>query len=161
MMVTMQENGIHDAAPPPTERQVMWRAYFESSALLTHRLEQTLKSQASLTLADYNLLLLLTDAPGHRMRLGELARRLVFSPSRLTYLMKTLTARGLVRREGVDCDGRGADAVLTDAGATAFEKAAALHSCEVHGLFLDHLSEQDTEALSRVFADLGARLGVR
>ena len=89
------------AAPGHTEaglpRQA-WRAYFEATALLQDRLDRTLKDGADLHLADYNLLLLLSEAPEGRMRMGELARLMVFSPSRVTYQVKTLEQRGLVER---------------------------------------------------------------
>lgn len=141
----------------PTRGEV-WRHYFESSARLVHRLEQSLRASSGLTLADYNVLLLLTEAPDQRLRMGELARRLVFSPSRLTYLVKSLSERGLVERRCTAEDRRGTDAVLTAAGADAFRRAAVRHARDVHGLFLDDLSDGDAATLGRVFAALDARL---
>ena len=44
------------------------------------------------------LLLLLYAAPEGRLRMGELASGMVFSPSRITYQVKTLVARGLIER---------------------------------------------------------------
>lgn len=143
---------------PPARRDV-WRRYFESSALLTDRLERSLREQTGLSLADYNVLLLLTEAPENTLRMGELARRLVFSPSRLTYLVKTLTDRGLVDRRDCAQDGRGKEAVLTDAGRSAFRRAAVLHGRDVDALFLDGLDDRDAAVLDRVFTALITRLG--
>lgn len=142
----------------PARRDV-WRRYFESSALLTDRLERSLREQTGLSLADYNVLLLLTEAPEHTLRMGELARRLVFSPSRLTYLVKTLTDRGLVDRRDCAQDGRGKEAVLTDTGRSAFRRAAVLHGRDVEALFLDGLDDRDAAVLDRVFTALTSRLG--
>ncbi|WP_206501653.1 MarR family transcriptional regulator [Flaviflexus ciconiae] len=80
-----------------TDRQA-WRAYWEATALLRDRLEKQLKDEANLSLTDYNLLLLLKEAGGS-MRMGELANRMVFAPSRITYRIKHLVERGYVTRE--------------------------------------------------------------
>jgi DNA-binding MarR family transcriptional regulator len=135
-----------------------WRAYFEATALLQDRLDRTLKEEAGLHLGDYNLLLLLTEAPEGRLRMGELARLMVFSPSRVTYQVKTLEQRGLVERCAAPTDRRGAQAAITDAGRHAFRKAAALHSRQVKDLFLDRLEDGEAETVLRVFSRLGCAL---
>ncbi|VXB13344.1 MarR family winged helix-turn-helix transcriptional regulator [Citricoccus sp. K5] len=135
-----------------------WRAYFEATALLQDRLDRTLKDSAGLHLADYNLLLLLSEAPEGRLRMGELARLMVFSPSRVTYQVKTLEQRGLVERCAAATDRRGAEAVITDAGRHHFRKAAAVHSRQVQDLFLDRLEDGEAETLLRVFSRLGRTL---
>lgn len=157
-MENAEGSGLTDGSGPLSRRDV-WRSYFESSALLVDRLERSLRAETGLTLADYNVLLLLTEAPEHRLRMGEIARRLVFSPSRLTYLVKSLSDRGLVERRECIEDGRGKEAALTDAGANAFRRASVRHARDVDALFLDGLSDTDAAALGRVFTDLGARLG--
>lgn len=143
--------------PADTSRQA-WRAYFEATALLQDRLERSLKAGVDLHLADYNLLLLLTEAPGGHLRMGELASLMVFSPSRVTYQVKTLEKRGLVERRACVEDGRGSEAVITDTGRSLFRKAATLHARQVKDLFMDRLDEQETETLLRVFSRLGCAL---
>jgi DNA-binding MarR family transcriptional regulator len=135
-----------------------WRAYFEATALLQDRLERTLKSGVDLHLADYNLLLLLTEAPGGHLRMGELASLMVFSPSRVTYQVKTLEKRGIVERRACAQDARGQEAVITEAGRRLFRKAATLHARQVKELFMDRLDEAETETLLRVFSRLGRAL---
>ncbi|MFC7402833.1 MarR family winged helix-turn-helix transcriptional regulator [Citricoccus sp. GCM10030269] len=135
-----------------------WRAYFEATALLQDRLDRTLREQTGLHLADYNLLLLLSEAPENRLRMGELARLMVFSPSRVTYQVKTLQHRGLVERCAAERDRRGAEAVLTDDGRSLFRRAAALHSRQVRNLFLDRLQDGEAETVLRVFSRLGCDL---
>ncbi|TFI41554.1 MarR family transcriptional regulator, partial [Micrococcus endophyticus] len=88
--------------------------------MLSELLERGLKKNSGMSLADYNLLLLLYEAPEGRLRMGELASGMVFSPSRITYQVKTLVARGLIERRAAECDRRGFEAVLTDEGRTAF-----------------------------------------
>lgn len=139
-----------------TPRQA-WRAYWEATALLRDRLEKTLKDEMGLGLTDYNLLLLLIEADGS-MRMGELANRMVFAPSRITYRVNHLVKRGLVTRESEDADRRGALASITDEGRSVFREAAKLHSCQVDGLFFSHLTEGDDEVLLRVFSAVGQHL---
>ena len=73
-----------------------WRAFIESSQLLMTRLEDDLRDTSELTFADYHVLVLLSEAPQQRLRMGELASKLIFSPSRLTYHIGTMERRGLV-----------------------------------------------------------------
>ncbi|WP_182354384.1 MarR family winged helix-turn-helix transcriptional regulator [Flaviflexus huanghaiensis] len=134
-----------------------WRAYWEATALLRDRLEKSLKDETGLRLTDYNLLLLLTEAGGS-MRMGELANRMVFAPSRITYRVRHLADRGLVVREAEDADRRGAVATLTEEGRRVFHAAAKLHSCQVEEYFLNRLSPGDEEVLLRVFTAVGQHL---
>ena len=140
------------------DRATAWRAYFESSARLQTRLDRELREAVGLNLVDYNVLLALEEAPGHRLRMGELAAALVFSPSRLTYQVTSMERRGLVQRQACSEDGRGLSAVLTAFGRTAFREAWRHHDRGVREHFLDHLDDADVEVIERVFGDLGTKL---
>ncbi|MEW1963866.1 MarR family transcriptional regulator [Micrococcus sp. NPDC078436] len=143
---------------PEGAAQQAWRAYFESTQMLSELLERGLKRDAGLSLADYNLLLLLYESPDGRLRLGELAGRMVFSPSRMTYQVKSLVARGLIERHPAERDRRGFEAVITDEGRRAFRRAAVHHAREIDDLFLSALEPGEAETLGRVFSRLGHRL---
>ena len=149
--------GAETGRTPDVPRRA-WRAYFEATQQLTEALERRLKDQTGLSLADYNALLVLDEAPQGRLRMGELAAKMVFSPSRVTYQVKCLVARGLVERRAAECDRRGFEAVLTDAGRAAFRRAAAVHAGHVDELFLDGLDPAEAQTLLRVFSRLGSRL---
>lgn len=161
-MTSSSTDSIWTRAGHPGHREVdaprqAWRTYWEATALLRDRLEKTLKDEMELSLTDYNLLLLLIEAGGS-MRMGELANRLVFVPSRITYRVKHLSQHGLVTRETEGVDRRGTVATITDAGRATFQKAAELHSCQVDDLFLSHLEPGDDEVLLRVFTSVGQNL---
>ncbi len=141
-----------------TDRAAAWRAYFETSARLQTRLGRELRDATGLTLVDYNVLLVLEEAVGHRLRMGELAEALVFSPSRLTYQIGSMERRGLVRREPCPDDGRGLTAVLTREGADAFAAARAVHRQGVREHFMDHLLDADVDVLERVFRGIALRV---
>ncbi|OKL53109.1 hypothetical protein BSZ39_11230 [Bowdeniella nasicola] len=146
------------SSPASSAHWQAWRAYFETTALLEARLEASLKSTAGLTLADYNILLALSEADGAQLRLGELADRVVFSPSRLTYRIRELQRRGLIERIADATDGRGASARLTAAGSTAFRDAARIHARDVTSAMLAELSDDEAAALYRVFTRVRAAL---
>lgn len=151
--------GSASAGHRPTDPEKhAWRAYFEATQMLEDLLERRLKAECGMTLADYNVLLLLTESEGGRLRLGELASRMVFSPSRVTYQVKNLVGRGLIERRAAECDRRGYEAVLTGEGRSAFRRAAAIHARQVDELFLERLEPGEADVLARVFSRVGRAL---
>ncbi|WP_446213767.1 MarR family winged helix-turn-helix transcriptional regulator [Micromonospora sp. IBSANI012] len=139
-------------------RMAGWRAYIEASQRLFTQLEDDLRADRGLSFADYHVLVLLGEAPGQRLRMGELADRLVFSPSRLTYQITSMQRRGLVARESCPQDRRGSEAVLTAAGLLALREAAPGHLASVRRHLMDDLDDAEVATLTRVFERLGRRL---
>jgi DNA-binding MarR family transcriptional regulator len=83
--------------------------------------------------------------------MGELASRLVFSPSRVTYQINSMVKRGLVRKQSCPDDGRGQEAVLTDEGMAALRAAAPLHLVTVRDAFIDRLEAGELDVIARAF----------
>lgn len=135
-----------------------WRAFIESSQRLVLQLEDDLRQSSELSLADYHVLVLLSEADRQRLRMGELAGRLLFSPSRLTYQISSMERRGLVIRESCPDDRRGSQAVLTATGLLALQQAAPTHLASVRAHLMDDLDEAEVACLTRVFDRLGMRL---
>jgi DNA-binding MarR family transcriptional regulator len=146
------------AEPLNETQQTCWRAFIESSWALHTRLEDDLRAATGLSMSDYHVMVTLSEAPEHRLRMGELANRLVFSPSRLTYQISTMVKRGLVLRQSCPEDGRGQEAVLTAAGLSALRDAAPLHLITVRDSFIDDLDDAEIAVITRVFGRLGPRL---
>src|SRR3954469_14016036 len=140
--------------PLSDSQQRAWRAFVESSWALHTRLEDDLRAATGLSMSDFHVMVALSEAPGHRIRMGELADRLVFSPSRCTYQITSMVKRGLVRRQSCSDDGRGQEAVLTDAGMAALRAAAPLHLATVRETFIDDLDEAELATITRVFGRL-------
>lgn len=139
-------------------QQRAWRPYIEASLLLETRLDEDLRAAAGMSLMDYHVLLVLSESPAHRLRMGELAARLVFSPSRLTYQVKVLERRGWVLRQPAAEDGRVNNAVLTATGLEALRAADRHHVATVQSLFTDDLDESELHVLAGVFTRLQSRL---
>lgn len=135
-----------------------FRVYFETTARLLDRLEKRLKQQVGLTLSEYNMLLLLSEAPQGQMRMGQLADAIVFSPSRLTYQVKVLTDRGLVNKVKCPDDGRAWQVGLTAEGRTMFRRASVIHAKGVKQIFTDVVSEQQLAEIHQIFAQVSTNL---
>ena len=143
------------AEPLTDDQQRAWRTFIESSWALHTRLEDDLRAQTGLSMNDYHVLVVLSEAPDRRLRMGELAGRLVFSPSRVTYQINSMVKRGLVRKEPCPEDGRGQEAVLTGDGLAALETAAPLHLITVRDRFIDRLKPGELNVIARVFDKVG------
>jgi DNA-binding MarR family transcriptional regulator len=128
-----------------------WRGFLLASRLVTDALDADLRARHGRSLSDYEVLLLLHDAAGHRLRMSELADRALVTRSRLTHTVDRLEAEGLVRRRPVTADRRGSYAELTRAGIAALRSMAPTHVAGIRREFLDHLTAAETEALADVF----------
>lgn len=129
-------------------RWAVWRPFIETSVHLQTVLDDELRATSHMSLADYHVMLLLADADGHRMRMNELGRSMVFSSSRLSYQIDVLVKKGWVCREPVPTDRRGSYAVLLPAGLRALADAGKIHMRSVKRLFVDALDADDGRALA-------------
>jgi DNA-binding MarR family transcriptional regulator len=125
-----------------------WRGFLRVQSSLFHELDTELVSENDLPLRSYEVLLLLEDAPRRRLRMSDLSRSVLVSPSGVTRLVDRLEREGLVGRERCPEDGRGFYAVLTDAGERRLREARATHLAGVRRLFLDRLSGDDLQRLA-------------
>ncbi|QUG99573.1 MarR family transcriptional regulator [Saccharopolyspora erythraea] len=135
-----------------------WRSYIVGSALLEHRLNRELQAAHGLSIADYEILVRLSERPGMRMRMSELATEVAHSKSRISHQIRRLEAEELVRREDCPSDGRGVFAMLTEAGERRLREAAPTHVAGVREHMIDHIDPEDQEVLAKVFGKLTARL---
>ncbi|GAA0319565.1 MarR family transcriptional regulator [Actinoallomurus spadix] len=140
------------------EEQRAWRAFIRMHGRLSARLNRQLQADSGLSLADYEVLVQLTDAPDGRLRPFELQRGLQWEQSRLSHHLTRMQRRGLVAREECDEDGRGAVVALTDAGRRAIVAAAPGHVDTVRRLFLDELTRDQLAMLRQVSDQVLARL---
>jgi DNA-binding MarR family transcriptional regulator len=129
-----------------------WRGLLETHSRLIARLDTELEREHGLPLTAYEVLMYLGDAGG-MLRMGELADRLLLSRSGITRLVDRLERQGLVERRRCSDDGRGLNAVLTDAGLAALRAATPGHAALVRRMFFDGL---DPDALPALRAALEA-----
>jgi DNA-binding MarR family transcriptional regulator len=99
---------------------------------------------------DYMVLVHLSEAQGHRVRMTDLAARLNWSKSRLSHQLARMQARGLVDREECPSDGRGAFAVLGACGLASIERAAPDHLASVRRHLIDLLTADEVAHLTAI-----------
>lgn len=138
-------------------QQGHWRAYLEGSSRLSEWLDRDLKALHGLTMPEYEILVRLSESPGRRLRMAELAAMAYQSRSRLSHTCSRLEAKGLVRREACEDDKRGINAILTDEGFAVLEKAAKDHVRGVRAHFIDLLSPEELEVIGRAFTRIADR----
>ena len=104
-----------------------WRAFLRAHSVVSRKLEAELVAEHDLPLPSYDVLLQLAEAPARRLRMTELADRVLLSRSGLTRLVDRLEREGLVERAACPGDARGTHAVLTESGLTRLRTAAPTH----------------------------------
>lgn len=148
-------------APEPrwlTEaEQRAWRAYLAANRLLSAQLEKSFQ-QHGLSASDYEVLVWLSEAPGQRLRMWELAKGTVLEKSRLSHQITRMERAGLVRRESCTGDRRGQFAVLTDLGWETIQRVAPHHVEQVRKSFIDRLNPQQVQTMTEIFAPMAEDL---
>ncbi|TWF94415.1 MarR family transcriptional regulator [Saccharopolyspora dendranthemae] len=135
-----------------------WRAYIVGSALLEHRLNRELQLSHGLSIADYEILVSLSEVPDMRMRMSELAAGIAHSKSRMSHQIRRLEREGLVRRQECPEDGRGVLAALTDKGMAKLREAAPSHVQGVREHMIDLLEPDEQKTLGEIFTRLTGHL---
>ena len=130
--------------------QQTWRAYLTSIRLFVHTLDRQLQADSGLSFADYEVLVALSEAPGRRMRMRDLADAALSTRSGATRVVTRLEQAGWVRR--VDCaeDRRGTEAELTDAGLAKLAAAAPGHVAAVRAHLFDLFTARQLEQIRAV-----------
>jgi DNA-binding MarR family transcriptional regulator len=139
----------------------LWQSYRDAYRELTTTLEGRLIRNSGLSGADFALLGPLVTSESGVLRTRDLGRSIGWERSRLSHQVSRMEKRGLVVREECESDARGSMVRLTDAGRAAIEAAAPDHVDAVRSHFLDQLTreEQDllTKLLDRILAGLPTR----
>jgi DNA-binding MarR family transcriptional regulator len=135
---------------PLDDREIrVWKAFARSLIVVPRTLEADLLEHSSMTLGEYQVLVMLSEAPGRSSRMSELASVVGLSASRMTRLIDGLRRRGWVDKKRDGCDRRGAIAALRPDGVAALEQAYPAHLSAVRRHVMDHLGSVDLDALSR------------
>jgi DNA-binding MarR family transcriptional regulator len=135
-----------------------WRAYVRMSERLDYALGQQLARDSGLSDPDYEILVVLSETPGGRLRYRDLAKEVCWERSRLSHQVARMARRGLVARDECADDARGAFVRLTPDGRRAIEEAAPGHVDAVRRHFIDVLDEDDLDRLADVCERVIARL---
>lgn len=129
-----------------------WRGMLQVHARVTQQLDAQLRAEHGLSVSAYEVLMFLADAPGQRMRMSDIADRILLSRSGCTRLVDRLVGRGYVTRFAASDDGRGLLAELTADGLEKLQAARQTHHEGVRRFFLDYLTPTDQIALGDIWS---------
>jgi DNA-binding MarR family transcriptional regulator len=138
------------------DEQRTWRAYLAATQQLQEQLDRELQRDSGVPLAYYQILAMLSEAPGRSLRMSELAVLTWYSRSRLSHAVDRLEEQGWVERRRCPGDRRGAFAVLTDDGFAVLVAAAPNHVAGVRRHLFDRLTPAQLaqlEAICTIIAD--------
>ena len=127
-----------------------WGALLQVHAAVVPVLDRMLLAEAGMPLRFYDVLLELAAAPERRLRMTELAERVVLSRTRVSRLVEEMIAAGLLIREQNPQDGRSAYATLTDLGLRRYRRAAPTYLAGIEEHFANRLSDRELQGLAAV-----------
>src|SRR4051812_13715302 len=127
----MQASAVNNSPLDPAELAA-WRGMLRAHANLVRCLDGELREAHELSLHEYEVLLVLDNAPGRRLRMSDLATAVVLSQSGLTRLVDRLVLAGSVERTRCETDRRGLNAELTEAGRARLAEARPTHLAGIH-----------------------------
>jgi DNA-binding MarR family transcriptional regulator len=142
-----QPSHVNTAALTPAELAA-WRGLLRAHSALVHDLDAELREAHDLSLHEYEVLIVLAEAPEGRMRMSELATAVLLSQSGLTRLVDRLVQAGSVERTKCAEDRRGLNAQLTAAGRLRLVEARPTHHRGVRARFLDRFDRNELARLA-------------
>ena len=141
-----------------TDQLRAWVGLLSVAELLPSALDSQLRRDAGLTHYDYQVLAMLSEAPGRSLRMTTLAQRTSATLPRLSHVAERLEARGLVERTPDQDDARATNAHLTEAGWDTLVATAPGHVRTARSLVIDALTDEQVAQLEKITAALLTRL---
>jgi DNA-binding MarR family transcriptional regulator len=136
------------------EQLEVWRVFLRVHSLIIRRLESDLMDRHGLPIAWYDVLARLVEADDHRLRMSDLAERVMLSPSGLTRLVDRMVDAGLLSREPSERDARGFYAVLTEHGFETLRSATGTHLRGIRDHVLSRFTDSELRQISAYLARL-------
>lgn len=129
------------------EENQAWREIWAVMTWLPTSLDAQLRADAGLSLAEYNALSQMSEAPQRTVRLSALAAATNMTLSHLSRVITRLEEAGWVRRSPDPTDRRATLGTLTDEGWQKVVAVAPGHVQTVRRLIFDHFTPRQTREL--------------
>jgi DNA-binding MarR family transcriptional regulator len=154
-------NVMATVSPPRLDGAALeaWRSYLRSHATILRELDAELVAGHGLTTRDYEVLLVLANAPERQLAMSALAENTMLTRSGITRLVDGLVRGGLIERRACARDARVSYAALTEAGFETLRRAGESHVASIQRLFLSHFSEREIEQLATLLSRLPGAAG--
>ena len=136
--------------------QEIWRRYLTVTSQLQTAMHRQLQRDCGLSLADYEVLVAVSERGPQRI--NDLADALAWEQSRLSHQIRRMRSRGLLERPGSGDDRRGASVSVTDAGVAALKTAAPGHAELVRRKVFEGLTPAQLSAFGQVLQSVLERL---
>jgi DNA-binding MarR family transcriptional regulator len=139
----------------PSDAAVLaWVQLVRTEQALLQKVESDLEAAGLPPLEWYDVLLELERAEGRRLRHRELHPRLLVAKYNLSRLIDRLEAKGLVRREPVEGDARGAHIAITEEGLALRRRMWPTYATAIERHFAGRLDAEDVARLSQILQRL-------
>jgi DNA-binding MarR family transcriptional regulator len=145
------------AQPLSPQEEAAWRAFARAVLVIPRLLDGELLEAEGLNIAEYMVLMNLSEQAGRSMRMTDLANEVSLTSSGLTRVVDRLARQELVERVRDEADGRGQLAVLTPAGLSRLKKAYRTHLGGVRRHVMDHLAGLDLAAFTAAISEIAAQ----
>ncbi|MBG6121339.1 MarR family winged helix-turn-helix transcriptional regulator [Corynebacterium aquatimens] len=136
------------------EEQQLWRLMLATGRRIDRCLEDTLMHSGGLSSSEFAVLIALSEAEDHRMRMRDLCIELDWDRSRMSHQITRMDKRGLLNKHKSEEDARGVVVVLTDEGMARLEAAVPDHVEVVRRLIFDHMKKGEVAPLKRFMEGL-------
>ena len=141
------------------DEQVTWRAFFGACRAFYAAIDAQLQRDTGIPLAYYEILVQLSEAPEHTLRMTQLAEAASASKSRVSHAVARLEDKGWIRRRDCPTDRRGQLAELTDEGYAVLVAAAPGHVEHVRRTLFDPLTPEQVDQLRAISQAILATVG--
>lgn len=138
----------------PSARSAFYLS-FRAHIALVDLMDADLRRECDAPLEWYDVLRKVSEAPGGRIRMRDLADEVLLSRSWLTRRVDQLERAGLLARERAEGDGRAVIAVLTEGGWTRYREMEQVHAASIRRHFSAHVSPDEVPVIAAVFQRMG------
>jgi DNA-binding MarR family transcriptional regulator len=153
----ISDEGRPESQPLSVEEEEFVRALARVVIYIPRVFEADLGRAEGFSTSEFFALMHLSESPGGRLRMGDLAARSALSLGAVTRVVKVLESKGLVERRPSPSDGRGYEAVLTEPGCSRLGQVRPAQVASVRRRVFDKLAGIDlqacTDLLSRISQD--------
>lgn len=139
---------------PAPQHLKAWRLFLTANARITSQIDQNLRASDLIPLNWYDVLIELYEAPDQRLRMSDLAERVLLTRSGLTRLVDRLEAQGYLTRKMDPEDRRGFYATITEPGIDALRSAWQVYADGIQNLFAQYLSDDEAQRLVEVLTKM-------
>ena len=136
----------------------IWGDYLSATLRLIEKLDHELQQRSHISLTDYEILSNLESASDKKVRMSDLANKVLVSRSRLTYRVDRLVEAGYIEREECSDDRRGLWAILTPKGAAALTQAEPGYVDDIKSWFFDQLHDKEVIVLGDIMSRIDEKL---